>query len=222
MSRLDWGNHLPHRRRNERFQRMSQESSRRASDRCAAACPPRPGCCAEEPVLSLVYGPAGCARRENATEMRNRSAEEALGMRHNHAQLYLNLAEVYHQAGRQAGRDLPRSKRTRFRGPRFPHSPRARAHRQPPRAGVHVPASQPSAQSHARQVAPPLGRPDASGLRIAAPSFAPPTMFFPVAVVGGGLPRERPAPDSPLLISCCGLAFVAACPERSRKAAFLP
>ena len=27
--------------------------------------------------------------------------QEALGMRHNHAQLYLNLAEVYHQAGRQ-------------------------------------------------------------------------------------------------------------------------
>jgi predicted Zn-dependent protease len=26
--------------------------------------------------------------------------QEALGMRHNHAQLYLNLAEVYHQAGR--------------------------------------------------------------------------------------------------------------------------
>jgi predicted Zn-dependent protease len=26
--------------------------------------------------------------------------QEALGMRHNHAQLYLNLAEVYHQCGR--------------------------------------------------------------------------------------------------------------------------
>jgi predicted Zn-dependent protease len=26
--------------------------------------------------------------------------QEALGMRHNHAQLYLNLAEVYHQSGR--------------------------------------------------------------------------------------------------------------------------
>ena len=26
--------------------------------------------------------------------------QEALGMKHNHAQLYLNLAEVYHQAGR--------------------------------------------------------------------------------------------------------------------------
>ncbi|HVB59393.1 MAG TPA: tetratricopeptide repeat protein, partial [Candidatus Acidoferrales bacterium] len=26
--------------------------------------------------------------------------QEAIGMRHNHAQLYLNLAEVYHQAGR--------------------------------------------------------------------------------------------------------------------------
>jgi predicted Zn-dependent protease len=26
--------------------------------------------------------------------------QEALGMRHNHAQLYLNLAEVYHHAGR--------------------------------------------------------------------------------------------------------------------------
>src|ERR1700723_979261 len=70
---------------------------------------------------------------------------EALGMKHNHAQLYLNLAEVYYHAGKRAG----------IGGKRFPHPARAGKNRCAADAGADVLASQPSGESHAGKIASP-------------------------------------------------------------------
>ena len=67
---------------------------------------------------------------------------EALGMRHNHAQLYLNLAEVYQQSGRTSEAIATLEKGTGFRGTRFPHSPCAAEDRHAPRSGGELPAPQ--------------------------------------------------------------------------------
>ena len=57
-----------------------------------------PWVCARNPFyLSYTGLLAAVAEKRFGGEM---LCQEALGMRHNHAQLYLNLAEVYQQSGR--------------------------------------------------------------------------------------------------------------------------
>ena len=81
---------------------------------------------------------------------------EALGMSCNHAQLYLNLAEVYHQAGRTGDAIDTLEKGLVSAGRDFRIRRALRENRRAPRADAHVPAPEPSGKSHAGKVAPPL------------------------------------------------------------------
>jgi tetratricopeptide (TPR) repeat protein len=79
---LDW-NRFSHGCRHVGFQRLPEASARWSSRGGSFACQARTGDRAEE-------------RFADAESL----CQEAITIRHNHAQLYLNLAEVYHCAGR--------------------------------------------------------------------------------------------------------------------------
>ena len=74
---------------------------------------------------------------------------EALGMRVNHAQLYLNLAEVYHQAGRTSEAIDTLEKGHGFGRTRLPYPPSPRKNRCAPSSGVDVPSPQPPGEPRA-------------------------------------------------------------------------
>jgi tetratricopeptide (TPR) repeat protein len=96
---------------------------------------------------------------------------EALGMKHNHAQLYLNLAEVYYQAGRTPEAIQTLGKRAGIRRARFPDSPGAGKDWNAPATSAYVFASQPPDQREARKVAPSVDWTTQSGLVRGAPKL---------------------------------------------------
>ena len=83
---------------------------------------------------------------------------EALGMKHNHAQLYLNLAEVYYQAGRTSEAITTLEKGLVSAGRDFRIRRASGKNRRAADAGTYVLTPQPSGESHAGKIASPADR----------------------------------------------------------------
>ena len=181
--------------------------SRNASSNCAtgirrgaAARPARPGIAPKNPFY-LSYTGLLAAVAEKRYGDGEALCQEALGMRHNHAQLYLNLAEVYQQSGRTQEAIATLEKGTGVRGTRFPHSPGSAENRLAARSDAELPAPQPSGESNAGKIASSFDRAVASSLSDAGPAKT----SFLRAVIRGGSPQfamrcsgrsECAAPDS--------------------------
>ena len=93
---------------------------------------------------------------------------EAIGVKCNHAQLYLNLAEVYHQAGTDFGSDCHVRERIDFGGARFSDSPGAGADWDAEVAGAFVLASESSGEPDFGAVAAPVVGRSARGVTLGA------------------------------------------------------
>jgi tetratricopeptide (TPR) repeat protein len=112
--------------------------------------------------------------------------QEALGMRHNHAQLYLNLAEVYQQCGRTQDAIETLEKGLVSAG--------ASEDRHAARSDAVFPAPEPPCEPNARQMAPPFcwsvpGSLSGKGHR---------TWNLPREVIRGGPNRESARPGFPI------------------------